>query len=1260
MDPNRPFKHWQYPRWKTEKEFWHKHWIASLTGQPLPVWGQDAQVKGKDDSNSDNRFRDNEELRYSLRSLEKYAPWVRHIYVVTDGQIPSWLDIESPKLSIVKHRDIFTNESHLPVFSSPAIEWSLDNIPGLSDMFLYFNDDVFLGSPIRPEDFVSQAGVQKVYFAWEIPLCANRCWDTYLANGRCDKECNVTACDFDMGDCGCDVNPLDGSLSCDADKVANILENSPKPPRIGNHLCQGTCNYQWLGNGVCDRSCNVSSCAFDGGDCRERKQPVGRHGHFPEDEDKDELSPLVRDLWSADVSVNHTLVQVPLDVNATYLNLTEAFGGANGSIWSAAHDNGDLIRFASVHEKENVLLLVFGRDSEADPMTSSVKISVVGEDPQGAPIQLDFSLVRGKKLIETSPIAGEDPPQDKEITGGVYTFQNTSTRPQNIRLPFGFRQATFRSIASGGIKRDETITSEGGATAEAEVPLELSMDDGIDAVAELLTDKIPLVEIFLPFNITGKKLEDGDVLNLGWYMELRLHDDENDWDWNDHAICQLEVPKKKPVPAPANGSSSEVKEGADVGDDMQDSTANEAKVEIEAAANTKNAEHANDGNVQEEVIHDENTETEGDEESDDIPKCRLAEDNRGIIVTVRVITHHVRTVFSAVGVFNDDESEEDIGENSETDSSQTADTSSSPSQADVALKDDKLQQLIEEWKTSPQVTDGQMCFYDTDRADPWRYRYCFALAMGHFQARGVEVVHKPTLYALTHPPKPKVVYTPYMGDDPALLELLDRCIETTRRLIGIRPRICYPNEMPVPHPVKDAPKVDPQAQKLEEGRRLACEAQHRRLAQREQREKEELEAEANRGIFGEILEGIKSAVGLSHVEPADESLHDIEYEDVCGPAPVKTVKPPVTLKTAQALLSRDTFGDSLRFVNKLYNRAFGKAAERRRVPSHMPFLLQKSIIREIKDQWTTEVQATSAHRFRHPEDMQFSFSYFHYLINRAKIHPHTLEEVWRVYLDANRNGILDENELLTAASLAHGDAPPEEFVKEVRECVQPEKREKVREIPTAEGTVRLSETLTPYITLENLQRCPSVADALVRNVRYESKVELMSEKEVTFHMLSDNFKFAWKQMMGTRARRTKFVCINDDMKFPSTAVSQILHELFLSIWPKRSQFELPFHLKNRYAHIDEYHAAQTRRQVAAAIFAFILLLVALVFRAELCALFGFQDIARARAASASQLTHDFEQAQQQEEEQENEKPKEVEADGEGASKKKRPTRKMSS
>ncbi|GMF21256.1 unnamed protein product [Phytophthora lilii] len=1221
------------PRWKREKEFWHKHWIASLTGQPLPVWGEEAAVKGRDDSNSDNRFRDNEELRYSLRSLEKYAPWVRHIYVVTDGQIPSWLDIESPKLSIVKHRDIFTNQSHLPVFSSPAIEWNLDNIPGLSDMFLYFNDDVFLGSPVRPEDFVSQAGVQKAYFAWEIPLCSNRCWETSLANGRCDKECNVTACDFDMGDCGCDVNPLDGSVTCDADKIASIKEHQPKPPKIGNHLCQGTCHYQWLGNGVCDRTCNVSSCAFDGGDCREQK-PYDRHRpHVHDEEEEEGLSPLVKDLWSADVEANHTLVQVPLDVNATYLNLTDAFG-VNGSIWSAAHDNEELIRFASVHETEMVLLLVFGRDSDAHPMTSSVQITVVGESADGTPIQLDFSVVRGRRHIEASSSL-EQSEGAEEISAGVSTFQNTSIRPHHIRLPFGFRQATFRSVFPENDELDEERT----ATVEEneKAPSETSAEDHIAAVARKLSGKVPLVEIFLPFNVTGKKLADGDILNLGWHMDLRLHNDEKDIDWSDHDVCQLQVPKKKPVGPKAEASINKTKENVVVdgqeASSAADTPTNDEVVPVTGDSITETSEDKSTEQIdsQDNVVKEGKADETNDAAEDDsrITKCRLAEDNRGIFVSVRVLTNHAHTVFAAAGGLDD--------ENSEANAPQTPEASNSPpSDGSTGVDTSEAYKLMKQWKTSPQVTDGQVCFWDTDRADPSRYRYCFALAMGHYHSKEVEVVHKPTLWALLHPPKPKIVYTPYMGDDPALLELLDRCIDTTRRLIGVRPRICYPNEVPVPRPpLKDEAKVDPQKQKEEEGRQLACEAQKRRLAQRDGRKKEEREAQASGGILGSVRRffgSVKSTLGLSHVVPANESLDDIHYEDVCGPAEPKEEKPQITLKDAQAHLSKDTFGDSLRFVNKLYNRAFGKpkTSDRRRVPSHMPFLLQKSIIREIKDHWTTEIQDTSAHRFRHPQDMQFSFSYFHYLINRAKIHPHTLEEIWREYLDANRNGILDENEVLTAASLAHGDAPPEDFVNEVRNCVQPEKREKVREIPTAEGTLRLSETLTPYITLENLERCPSVRDALIKNVRYESKVELMPETEVTFHMLSDNYKFAWKQMMGTRARRTKFVCINDDMKFPSTAVSQILHELFLSIWPKRSQFELPYHLKNRYAHIDDYNAAQERRQIAAGIAVVILLLIAFVFRAELRAMFGFQDIARARAASASQLTHDFQQAQEEE------------------------------
>ena len=82
-----------------------------------------------DDSMSPNRYRDSNELKYSLRSLIRNAPWIRHIYIVTDNQVPSWLNLESGKLTLISHEDIFENKSHLPVFSSPAIEAHIHRIP---------------------------------------------------------------------------------------------------------------------------------------------------------------------------------------------------------------------------------------------------------------------------------------------------------------------------------------------------------------------------------------------------------------------------------------------------------------------------------------------------------------------------------------------------------------------------------------------------------------------------------------------------------------------------------------------------------------------------------------------------------------------------------------------------------------------------------------------------------------------------------------------------------------------------------------------------------------------------------------------------------------------------------------------------------------------------------------------------------------------------------------------------------------------------
>lgn len=119
------------------------------------------------------RYRNNGELRFSLRSLFCFAPWMRRIHVLTNGQVPPWLDRSHPRIHFVTHQEVFPAPEYLPTFNSNAIEMCLHRIPGLSRRFLYFNDDVFLGGTARPADFFPDGGGQVLY-AQDTPLPADR------------------------------------------------------------------------------------------------------------------------------------------------------------------------------------------------------------------------------------------------------------------------------------------------------------------------------------------------------------------------------------------------------------------------------------------------------------------------------------------------------------------------------------------------------------------------------------------------------------------------------------------------------------------------------------------------------------------------------------------------------------------------------------------------------------------------------------------------------------------------------------------------------------------------------------------------------------------------------------------------------------------------------------------------------------------------------------------------------------------------------
>lgn len=113
------------------------------------------------------RFTSHDELRYSLRSIGNFAPWVNHIYIVTNGQRPKWL-AGHPKLTLVTHRDILEPE-YLPTFNAKVIESALHRIPGLSEHYIYFNDDMLLLRPLRPTDCFTASGLMFAYLE-DIPI----------------------------------------------------------------------------------------------------------------------------------------------------------------------------------------------------------------------------------------------------------------------------------------------------------------------------------------------------------------------------------------------------------------------------------------------------------------------------------------------------------------------------------------------------------------------------------------------------------------------------------------------------------------------------------------------------------------------------------------------------------------------------------------------------------------------------------------------------------------------------------------------------------------------------------------------------------------------------------------------------------------------------------------------------------------------------------------------------------------------------------
>ncbi len=112
-------------------------------------------IGGTAEDEREERYRDWDLLRYWFRGVEKFAPWVRRVYFVCDQEPPAWLNRDHPKLRVVRHREYIPAE-YLPTFSSHPIELNFHRLPGLSEQFVYFNDDMHLIAPVPENRFFKE------------------------------------------------------------------------------------------------------------------------------------------------------------------------------------------------------------------------------------------------------------------------------------------------------------------------------------------------------------------------------------------------------------------------------------------------------------------------------------------------------------------------------------------------------------------------------------------------------------------------------------------------------------------------------------------------------------------------------------------------------------------------------------------------------------------------------------------------------------------------------------------------------------------------------------------------------------------------------------------------------------------------------------------------------------------------------------------------------------------------------------------------
>ena len=210
---------------------------------------------------------------------------------------------------------------------------------------------------------------------------------------------------------------------------------------------------------------------------------------------------------------------------------------------------------------------------------------------------------------------------------------------------------------------------------------------------------------------------------------------------------------------------------------------------------------------------------------------------------------------------------------------------------------------------------------------------------------------------------------------------------------------------------------------------------------------------------------------------------------------------------------------------------------------------------EIEERMHDLVNETIYHRFREGTDLQYAFLYFHYLYHTEMLHKNDhLREVFSL-IDADADGQLNDRELDSLNHIVYGIQASYQTKRTLLQCLKGNLTEHQREYRDNRGNLKQHIYTMANITFEDVMGCEKAAKELEIAFPFEQKMQKGSDEFVAFQMIKDDYFETQRQLDSVRKRKSKFVCINDDIQVKTTTHERIIRDFYESFFPIPSQFE---------------------------------------------------------------------------------------------------------